>query len=168
MFRPEAMAQIKRWREVLAGTALVVLGLFWAIGRVGLLSWVGWGLVLLGVALGFAGIQRARFFRATGGPGVVDLDEGQVTYLGPVSGGAVALRSLSRLDLDPSGHPAQWVLYQPGQPALHIPVNATGAEALFDAFATLPGLRTERMLAELKAGRGRVVTIWTATHYRLH
>ena len=50
------------------------------------------------------------------------------------------------------------MLVQPGQPPLQIPLTATGAEALFDAFATLPGIRTERMLREMRA-TGRM-TSW--------
>jgi hypothetical protein len=39
-------------------------------------------------------------------------------------------------------------------------VNAAGSEALFDAFATLPGLQTERMLHELHASAQQAVVIW--------
>ena len=35
-----------------------------------------------------------------------------------------------------------------------------GADALFDAFAALPGLRTERMLAELADDKTLSVVIW--------
>ena len=46
-----------------------------------------------------------------------------------------------------------------GEP-LRIPADAEGAEALFDAFAVLPGFDTEAMLARL-AEPGRVpVTLW--------
>ena len=41
-----------------------------------------------------------------------------------------------------------------------IPVDAAGADALFDAFAALPGLRTERMLAELADDKTLSVVIW--------
>lgn len=41
-----------------------------------------------------------------------------------------------------------------------IPVDADGAEALFDAFAALPGLKTERMLATLRAESETAVLIW--------
>ena len=47
-----------------------------------------------------------------------------------------------------------------------IPVNAAGADALFDAFSKLPGLRTERMLSELRAQRGHAVVIWERTPLR--
>ncbi|SFB00091.1 hypothetical protein SAMN05421688_2248 [Poseidonocella pacifica] len=168
MIRPEAAETLRRWREVLIGGAVGGVGLWLALGWIGLLSWLGWAMAAAGIGIILSGIQRARFLQGKGGPGIVDVDEGQVTYYGPLEGGSAALEYLTRLDLDPSGYPAHWVLYQPGQPALHIPVNADGADALFDAFSQLPGLRTERMLAELRAGPGRPVTVWSNTNLRLH
>ena len=77
-----------------------------------------------------------------------------------LTGGTVALREMQSLTLERNMYPAHWRLEQPGQSALLIPVNAAGSEALFDAFATLPGIRTERMLGELRAGGVQSVVIW--------
>ncbi|TDK43775.1 hypothetical protein [Antarcticimicrobium luteum] len=175
--RPEARAALHRWREALTGAALVALGLYWALVTGGLLGWIGWLLIPAGAGIAVIGVQRARF-RATGpgrgqGPGVVLVDEGEITYMGPLSGGSVSVPDLERLVLDPSARPAHWVLEEPGRPILHIPVNAEGASALFDVFAALPGLRTERMLAELNRGGAHAVVIWERrplrpAHQRLH
>lgn len=118
-------------------------------------------------------MQRMRFRLGGGGPGVVQVDEGQIAYFGPLTGGAVALSELERLTLDHAAKPPHWLLDQPGQSALAIPVNATNTDALFDAFATLPGLRMERMLAELRKSGGHQVVIWERaptrpTVHRLH
>jgi hypothetical protein len=67
---------------------------------------------------------------------------------------------MERLSLDRGAYPAHWKLEQPGQDAVLIPVDAAGSEALFDAFAALPGLRTERMLAELADDKTLSVVIW--------
>ncbi len=158
--RPEARAALHRWREALTGAAVMALGLYWALSVGGFLGWVGWLLVPAGAALAVIGLQRARFRAAGQGPGVVMVDEGEITYMGPLSGGSVSVSDLERLVLDPTARPAHWVLDQPGQPVLHIPVNAEGAADLFDVFATLPGLRTERMLAELNRGGAHAVVIW--------
>lgn len=171
--RPEARAAIWRWREVLAGAGIAALGLYWVVGPGALLGWVGGALMLAGVALALVGAQRGRFRGTGGGRGVVQVDEGQITYFGPLSGGMVAARELERLVLDPSARPAHWVLGQPGQPPLHIPVDAEGAEALFDVFSALPGLKTERMLAQLHGGTEHPVVIWERSpmrppHERLH
>lgn len=159
--RPELRAALWRWREALAGVATVVLGLWWVVGPAGLLGWVGGALVLGGLAQGFVGVQKARFRSGGGGPGVVQVDEGQIIYFGPLGGGAVAVADLNSIVLIPGGKPAHWVLAQPGQPELQIPVNAEGSEALFDVFAALPGIRTERMLAELQNGPAHPVVIWS-------
>lgn len=158
--RPEAVTALKRWREALVGGAVALLGL-WAASGFGLMQWVGMALVVLGAVLVLIGFQRARFRTGQGGPGVVQVDEGEVAYFGPLDGGSVAVRSLSRVVLDGRSSPPVWALYQAGQPPLHIPVNAAGSEALFDAFASLEGIRTENMLKHLKSIPDQPVVIWT-------
>lgn len=159
--RPEARAALWRWREALAGVALLAIGLWWSLGVVGwIVQAVGTALALLGAALIVLGFQRARFRAGNDGPGVVQVVEGRVAYFGPLTGGAVNVADLSRLSLDHRQHPASWVLIQPGLEALHIPVNAKGAEALFDAFAALPGLRTEYMLRALQGSARGETLIW--------
>ncbi|MBB93678.1 MAG: hypothetical protein CML68_03595 [Rhodobacteraceae bacterium] len=171
--RPEARAALMRWREVLIGAALAALGLSWAMGPGGLLGWIGWALALAGAALAVTGLRRMRFRQGTDGPGVVQVDEGKIAYFGPLDGGAVAASELERLILDPTDQPPCWVLEQPGSPALHIPVNAAGSEALFDAFGALPGLDTRRLLSHLDRKAPMPVVVWerrTARppNYRLH
>ena len=165
--RPEARTTLWRWREVLTGMAVATLGLSWVLGPGGLLGWVGWLLIAAGLALVVVGVQRARFRAGSDGPGIVTVDEGQMTYFGPLTGGAVALSELERLTLDPTTKPRHWVLHQPGQPPLHIPVNAQGADALFDVFATLPTLRTQHMLNALNDPGDHPVVIWQRTADRV-
>lgn len=81
-------------------------------------------------------------------------------YFGPLTGGTVALRELESLTYEGGMHPAHWRLTQKGRDALLIPVNAAGADALFDAFAALPGLKTERMLSTMHASAPHAVVIW--------
>lgn len=171
--RPQVRAALGRWRELLIGAGIAALGLSWVLGPGGLLGWLGWVLIAAGLALVVIGVQRVRFRSGSGGPGVVQVDEGQIAYFGPLTGGAVAISDLTRLCLDPSLKPAHWVLDQPGQPPLFIPVNATGADALFDVFARLPGLRTETMLTVLSNQGDHPVVIWqsatrSASITRLH
>ena len=168
--RPEARAAMMRWREVCVGVAILGLGV-WAAQGYGILAWIGYGLCLLGGVVIFTGMQRARFRTGKGGPGVVQVDEGEVMYYGPWWGGSVALRDVSRIELAGGGETAVWRLHQPGQAALVIPTNAEGAEALFDAFATLPGMRTGQMLHALNnraAAGDHPVVIWSSGAARLH
>lgn len=158
--RPEAKAALWRWREILVALAVGLTGLGWVVGHGGLLGWTGAVLLIAGAVLAIVGVQRARFRTGAGGPGLVLIDEGEITYMGPLTGGTVSAPDLERLALDPTARPAHWVLDQPGHPPLMIPVNAEGAENLFDVFSALPGLRTERMLAELQGKSAHPVVIW--------
>ncbi|MFK7744547.1 MAG: hypothetical protein AB8B47_05805 [Roseobacter sp.] len=160
MIRPEAKAQILRWREALVGGAAALLGGWWLLKPGALFLLPGIALVIAGLALIWIGVQRARFRSLGTGPGTVQVDEGQITYFGPLTGGAVALRELGSLTYDPSLHPAHWRLRQPGYNELLIPVNADGAEALFDAFATLPGLKMEPVIGALKSKGRHPIVIW--------
>ncbi|MEX0311299.1 MAG: hypothetical protein AB3N17_13770 [Tateyamaria sp.] len=159
-FRPEAKATLWRWREVLAGLGLAVLALWWLAQARGVLGYIAPVMLVGAGALIMVGLQRGRFRGAGGGLGTVQVDEGEVTYYGPLSGGSVSLRELQRLTLDGAQRPAHWRLDQPHQPPLMIPVDADGADALFDAFAALPGLKTERMLAQMRADPDAAVLIW--------
>ncbi|MEM9698117.1 MAG: hypothetical protein AAF943_04935 [Pseudomonadota bacterium] len=151
---------LTRWREVLIGLALACGGIYVALGSGPLLAMLSYAVSAGGIILTWLGVQRGRFRGADGGAGVVQVDEGQVTYFGPLSGGAVALREMESLILDGTMHPAHWQLIQPGQDPLTIPVDAAGAEALFDAFTSLPGLKTERMLGSLQQTPPQAVVIW--------
>ncbi|MEM7320630.1 MAG: hypothetical protein AAF408_16615 [Pseudomonadota bacterium] len=158
--RPEVKALLWRWREILAATFIALVGLSWITIPGGLLAWLGMILLIASGALAVIGVQRGRFRNDTGGPGIVIVDEGEITYMGPLTGGSIAAADLTRLVLDPTAKPAHWVLYRPGEQPLHIPVTAEGSDLLFDVFASLPGLRTERMLAELRGGSPHPVVIW--------
>ncbi len=171
--RPEAQAFLWRWRELFGALALLLLGLRWAIWGIGLMQITGWACVALALVLGVVGAQRMWFRLGSGGPGVVQVTEGQISYFGPLTGGAVARSEIETLRLDHTARPSHWVLEQPGQSPLAIPVTAAGAEALFDVFASLPGLKTERMLSELHHKGPHQVVIWQRSpeprsQYRLH
>lgn len=159
-FRPEAQATVWRWREVLFGVLVALFGIWFIVGPGFLLAVPGYAFLVGGGALMWLGVQRGRFRGAGDGAGAVQVDEGQVSYFGPLTGGSLALREMQSLTLDGTMFPAHWRLSQEGSPPLLIPVNAAGSEALFDAFATLPGLKTERMLSTLNANRHQAVVIW--------
>jgi hypothetical protein len=159
MIRPGAAATLNRWREALAGGAVTALGLYWSAGS-GLLSWVGWIVTALGAAAIWGGIQRGRFRTAGDGPGIVRLVEGRLAYFGPLTGGMVDLDALNAIRIDPAARPAHWLLDHDGGPTLAIPVNAEGAEALFDVFAALPGLSPDRVLRARSAKGSAPRLLW--------
>lgn len=158
--RPEARVALWRWRELIVAALMLLVGLNWAFTSYGVTAASGWALIVVGLVIAVIGAQRLRFRLGAGGPGVVQVDEGQIAYFGPLTGGAVAASELQRLRLDHTAKPPHWVLEQEGQAPLQIPVNAAGHEALFDVFAALPGLKTERMLSELRRAGPHQVVIW--------
>lgn len=161
LIRPEIIAAARRWRDVLIGLGVVCLGLYWAFFTgAGLLRWIGYVVGLIGIALVYSGFQRVRFRSGGGGAGIVHVVEGRVTYFGPLSGGVADLDNLDSLEIDHSSNPAHWIMRQPGQPPLGIPVNAEGSDALFDVFAALPGMHTERLLKQLHAKGTHTDVVW--------
>lgn len=158
--RPEARATLWRWREALTGGCMLIFGLWWGLTGASLTRWVGGVLALAALALLIAGVQRGRFRGQSDGRGVVRTDEGQVAYFGPLSGGIVALTEITQIAFDGRGKPAHWVLSQPGQDDLYIPVDASGAEALFDVFTRLPDLKTEHVLRVMRHPATSRTVVW--------
>ncbi|WP_099824358.1 hypothetical protein [Oceaniglobus indicus] len=171
--RPEAIALMLRWRDVLIAVVLVVIGAFWVLGGGGLLRAAGVVLMLGGAALGAQGIRRARFPGAGGGAGVVDVDERQITYFGPGGGGAVSIDALARVEIErdaaraaPAG--LTWILHADGMAPLTIPGDAENAAALFDALAPLPGVDYARAIDAGSGGAPGLFVIWQKHRPRLH
>jgi hypothetical protein len=167
--RPEVTRAFSRWRETLVGLGVAAFGALLVLTSYGLVWGIGVVLAVAGALLALAGIQRARFRRGGEGPGLVQVLEGQVTYFGPFGGGSVSAGDLSRIDLEPGGSAsAAWVVTAGYGDSLRIPVDAAGAEALFDVFAGLPGLDTEAMLKTLENSPRQRVTVWERTRTLLH
>lgn len=166
--RPEAKAQLLRWRETLVGVGAAALGLWLALTSYGVLFGLGVVLVIGGAAFAFAGVQRARFRQATDGPGIVQVVEGRVTYFGPWGGGGASLDRLAWLELVPMpGGAGAFVLIEEAGERLEIPIDARGAERLFDVFAALPGFEARSMLAAMRPPVRERTLIWERERLRL-
>ena len=167
--RPEAKAQLWRFRDALFGAGVALLGFYWAFTRFGILSWIGWIMVAGGVIWTIGGLQRAIFRQNGEGPGVVQIRERRFAYFGPLNGGVMDVDDLNILEIDPSSHPSpSWILSGVGGQRLAIPINAKGAEDLFDVFASLPGIRTQAMLDVLSRTPDARVLVWQRTKPLLH
>ena len=157
--RPEARATLRRFAEVILA---IFAGLFG-----GWLLWLGGyvlfplGLLVLALAAIWAlqALRRARFVRSVAAPGVVEVDEGQVGYLGPVFGGYLSLPELVEVKVIVIHGQRLWRLKQADGQALLIPVRATGAERLFDAFSALPGMDTQALVDAVEDG-GSEGLVW--------
>lgn len=160
LIRDEVKETLHRHREVMAAAAVGGVGL-WLIAQGGWLL-VPLGAVLAGLAVLWAiwALRRLRFAQGVDAPGVVEIDEGQIGYLGPGLGGFVALPDLIELRLIRLRGKRVWRLKQSDGQALLIPVEAAGAERLYDAFAVLPGLDSQALLAALDSPRTEDHVIW--------
>ena len=149
VIRPDLAAALSRWREVIAGAGLAALGL-WTATRGGyFLTPLGLALIALGMAWALTAFRRLRFQQDGEAPGIVRVTEAQIAYYGPRVGGFVGLPDLSEVRLLTLRGRRIWKLKQGDGQLLHIPVEAQGAEALFDAFAALPGIDMGALVAAL-------------------
>ncbi len=149
--RPEALAFLTRWREVAVAGLVAATGL-WLLSRGGyLLGPLGAASLFLAFGWLILALRRIRFQRPVDAPGLVELDEGQVGYLGPSFGGYVALRDLTEIRLIDLHGQRHWRLKQADGQVLLIPVTAAGAGGLFDAFCALPGADMAAITAALDA-----------------
>lgn len=152
LIRPEVADRLTRWREALAAVAVGAFGL-WVATRGGwFLAGVGGLVLLLAASLFWSAVQRLRLQPADAGPGIVEIDEGQIAWYGPGIGGFVSVRELTELGLVTVQGLRVWRLRQADGQLLLIPTGAQGVEGLIDALTALPGLEIQRLVAALEAG----------------
>ena len=162
MIRPELRAALWRWREALGGIAFAALCLWWQAGAFGIVKWVALAGGFAGVAFAIVGIQRGGLRQKTLGAGIVRVDERRITYMGPETGGLADMDLVTRLEVVEG--PSWRLVNEIGQ-ELVIPVDALGADALFDTFAALPGLGLAELRRGLEAEPGTV--LWKRADHRL-
>lgn len=149
LIRPEVTALIARGSEVIWAAAMAGFGI-WLIWLGGyLLTPLGAGIAALGIGWGVMALRRMRFAQTVATPGMVEVDEGQIGYMGPATGGFVSLPEVIEVRLIALRGRRVWRLKQADGQALLIPVDAAGAEGLFDAFSSLPGMDTSALVAAL-------------------
>ncbi|CUH84625.1 hypothetical protein [Thalassovita mediterranea] len=167
--RPEAAAGLRRWREVLISALMTALGAHWFLTSFGLFRAMGALIVILGGVWVILAVRRARFDRGGGGAGVVTLDEGRLGYFGPETGGTLAVEALVsiRMLVDEKGRKSWYILAQDTTP-LDIPVNAEGADQLFDVFSNLPGLDMKVVQAALDEPLNEEILLWHVDMRKLH
>jgi hypothetical protein len=149
LIRPEARAWLHRWREMAGAGGAGLFGLWLVLLGGWFLIPVGVAVIALAAVWAVTAARRVRFAQGQGAPGLVEVDEGQVGYMGPTFGGFVALPDLQELRLLTLRGQRHWRLKQVDGQVLLIPVAAQGAERLFDAFAALPGMDTQALVAAL-------------------
>ena len=147
--RPEITETALRYREAL-GAGVVMLAGLWLMSLGGYVL-VPLGAIVAGIGaiLTLTAFRRARFAQTVAAPGVVELDERQVSYLAPELGGFISLDELVEIRLLSMRGRRMWRLKQSDGQALLIPVDAEGAQKLFDVFTSLPGMDTAELVLAL-------------------
>lgn len=168
LVRREALAFLARWRE--AGIGLLVLGLgaYGAFAAFGLLWYLALLAMPVGIALIWEGTRRARLPAAGGGAGMVEVDERQITYFAASGGGSISLEALAHVDIlttgdGPFASDLFWCLRGEAGETLHIPSDALGAEALYDALTALPGVDFGAVIGAMGSTEPGRFVIWTST-----
>ena len=98
------------WREPLIAIVFAALGLYWIINSHGILYTIGFGFLITGATLAYAGYQRIRFKRAETGGGLIDFTEGQISYFGPKNGAIFSIDEIKCLILDQSNSYSKWIV----------------------------------------------------------
>jgi hypothetical protein len=170
--RSESVATLLRWRETIIGGAVIVAGLYGAATTTGITFYLSLLAAPIGAALVWEGVYRARMPEGGYGPGVVEVDERQITYFAPRGGGSVSVDGLSRVEIvmTERGQFADdyfWALHSDDAPPLTIPGDAVGAGQLYDALLALPGFDPGRILAATRDASPRTSVIWQRPDARL-
>lgn len=167
MIRPAAAARLHRWREALIGGTAACAGLWLWLANDGLLALFGGVAIAVGSILILSGLRAARFQTDGQSPGIVEVIEGRVSYMGPLTGGLVDLDEVTQVAFHrPDAGDAYWRLtHRQGEPLI-IPEGAAGADKLLDALAPLPGLDTGAMVRAVQTRTPGMITVWRRERLR--
>lgn len=167
--RPEAAKGLRRWREVLLAILMTSFGMHWVLTSFGMFRLMGGLIFLLGCVWIVLALKRARFNKGGGGEGVVLVDEGRISYFGPQAGGSLSIVGLISIRLlhEPGGRKSWYLLAQETTP-LTIPVDAEGAETLFDVFDNLPHMDMKMLQAALDTEIEEDILLWHVDMRKLH
>lgn len=166
--RPEVKSFLYKWREAIISGLILLGSLQAASTTTGLIQAMSWVTVLVAAALFIEGVRRARLPERQGGVGVVEVDERQITYLGPMGGGALSINELQRIKvrttgLGPAAADFYWEFTDNAGQRLTIPGNAENAGKLFDALTALPGADYEAVIRASKSKTETEQLVWENT-----
>ena len=163
--RPELARQLIRWREPVIASLAALIGLTLFLRGYSkynlILELVGGAIFLIGVAVAWASIRRSQFLQSINAPGVVAVDERQVSYMTPFGGGTVDIEQMERLEVrEVPEFGRVWILVHSDGPPLFIPIAAAGSEALFDAFSALGGMDSAKLVAAVNGQTLEPNVVW--------
>lgn len=147
--RPEAATFLRQWGlpAILAVVGMALIWKGWILTAQG--AWVGVVLMVLGAFCGLTlvgVVERALagWRGRHGGPGIVTVEEGRISYFGPQGGGILALDALTLVEIvttdnGPVGEDLCWRLADSLGQQVVIPGGAKGTQDMLDTLGTLPG-----------------------------
>lgn len=169
-FRPEAITILRHWGlpAALAAAGLYAIWRGWHLVSSG--AWTGYILMTLGLfaclAL-FGTVERALtgWRGRRGGPGVVTIEEGRISYYGPRAGGVLGIDTLVGVDIvttddGPFSDDLFWVLSDQWGQQVVIPGGAKGAEALPDTLGSLQGFDHMAVMKAMSSTANARFEIW--------
>ena len=168
--RPEAKAVLRQW-GVPAALAMLGVFLLWKGIRITARGdWVGVVLMVLGVfaCLSLIGVlERAllAWRNRRGGPGMVIIEEGRISYFGPETGAVLALDALVSVDIVTTGEGPMaedlfWVLSDAMGQMAAIPGGAEGSGALLDTLGSLEGFSHTKVISAMSSTENARFEIW--------
>lgn len=173
MIRPELVVAFRKYADLLIGAGLVCAGIFGLIADPLIWKAIGTIACLVGGSLLWTSLPRALLRNEGQGPGIVEVDEGQIRYLAPYGGGVVAVENLVRVtivtsDQGPAADDLHWILEEDAGERLLIPNGASGAESLFNALAALEGVDYMAVTRAMGQTANDSFVIWAKHPNRLH
>ena len=178
LIRPELRAMITRYREFLWGALVFCFGLWIALAARGTIILALGGIVAaLGGSYAITGVVRGALRRDRGaiGAGMVEITERELRFLSATGGRMLAFEDVQRITIITTARGSDssdmfWEFAALGQPALRIPSDATGAEALFDMLSAFDGADYGAALAAAGSADDARFVIWQVTNSqpRLH
>lgn len=167
--RPEAVATVRRYAEPALYAAIAAFFLWRGTAHLAAGSWLGAALLLPGALAALAAlgaVERALVARrsAVAGPGVVRVQEGRISYLGPHGGAVVAVDALVRIDIvsdaAASAGGTRWELVDDEGQRLSIPASAADADRLLDVLGGLPGFNNMAVVLAMRDDASGRRPVW--------
>lgn len=173
MIRPEITAALRKNAEFLVGLALMLVGVLMVQQPGFAAQGVGAVLGAIGISVVFTAYRRRRFGSDAMGPGVVEVDERQISYFAVQGGGAISVDALARVTLLPSfGRQTKgevhWLFEEDGGAQLLIPNSAQGSDRFFDVVAALKDVDFAALDRAMTGQADNNTVIWKKQRSRLH
>jgi hypothetical protein len=166
--RTEAQNSLRQYRGFILAGLIGMVGAYVLMTTFGTARLAGIFILVVAGLVGQDAYRRFSFPSGSGGPGVVEVDERQVSYLSSGGGASISLDSLDRVELHRNGRGRiTWVFFGTDE-MLSVPGDAEGTDKLFDALVALPGVNYDQAHAATQGKGSDLFLIWQKNRTKLH